>query len=114
MTNFFILSALLLITSCASNKSDPNSMEGEEVKFVEKIENTCITVASVSSMGMSLIPPIASMTAKDMLVKKAKEYRANRLVLSKEEGTFQVELEATAYRCADEVAVKPNPKKAKK
>jgi hypothetical protein len=50
---------------------------------------------------MSLIPPVATMVAKEMLIKKAKEFRSNRLVLTKNEGLFQVDLEAKAYRCAE-------------
>lgn len=104
---FFI--SLVLIASCASNPKD--SIESEEVLFVDKVENTCIMTASVFASGMSLLPPVASLVAKEMLIKKAKEYRSNRLVLTKDEGLFQVDLEAKAYRCTDNQLLKKSATK---
>lgn len=101
MTKIASLCVLLLIAGCASNSKDSNSIENEEVLFVEKVENSCIMTASLFASGMSLLPPVASMFAKEILIKKAKEYRSNRLVLTKNEGLFQVDLEAKAYRCAE-------------
>lgn len=109
MSKIVTLCCFILLTGCASNSKD--SIENEEVLFVEKVENTCIMTASVFASGMSLLPPVASMFAKEMLVKKAKEYRSNRLVLTKDEGTFQVDMEAKAYRCAENKVTLKSAKK---
>ena len=86
---------LVLVTSgCASNSSS------EKMSFVEKPKAGCVKVASFNTFGFSLIPPIATAVARSMLEKKAEEYRANTIQINKEEGIFQVEIEATGYRCS--------------
>lgn len=85
---------LLLATGCATNSSN------EKISFIEKPKADCIKVASLSTVGFSLIPPVASALAKEMLEKKAEEYKANTIQINKETGIFKVEIEATGYRCS--------------
>lgn len=90
-----VIYILLLVTAgCATNSSN------KKISFVEKPKIDCIKVASLSSVGFSFIPPIATALAKTMLEKKAEEYKANTIQITKESGVFQVEIEATGYRCS--------------
>ncbi|MEA9358416.1 hypothetical protein SHI21_19425 [Bacteriovorax sp. PP10] len=91
---FVICILLLLTSSCATNSSN------EKILFVEKPKADCVKVASLSTIGFSLIPPVATAIAKTMLEKKAEEYKANTIQINKETGMFQVEIEATGYRCS--------------
>lgn len=100
---FFIFISLI---GCSSNSTNQNQTESDDVVFVEKIEASCIATALVSSTGFSIIPPVAKMFAKEMLVTKAKEVRSNRLILTSEEGLFRVSMSAKAYRCAETKEVK--------
>lgn len=90
------LSFLLLIISsgCATNKSK------EQIAYLERPEKDCIFIGDFRSMGFSIIPPVASAIAKEYLEQQAEQLRANSLRMTKETGIFQVEMEATAYRCA--------------
>ncbi len=90
-----LLIVLFLSSSCATT-SDDNS-----IKFTDKPSKRCSAVATLSSVGFSVIPPIASMLAKSMLKTKAKEFSVNTIVIDKQTGIFQVEIKATGYRCYD-------------
>lgn len=95
MRILLILSTVFLFQSCASTSKD------DSIKFAKKAGKRCMAVATLSSVGFSIIPPVASMVAKSMLKNKAKEFSVNMIVIDKETGTFQVEMEATGYRCYD-------------
>lgn len=85
---------VLLVSGCATNPSN------EKMSFVEKPKADCIKIGTFSTVGFSLIPPVATAVAKSMLEKKAEEYKANTIQINKETGIFQVEIEATGYRCS--------------
>ena len=89
-----ILTFIVLASGCATNSSK------EKISFVEKPKADCIKVATLSTFGFSFIPPVANAIAKSMLEKKAEEYKANTIQINKESGIFQVEIEATGYRCS--------------
>jgi len=85
---------LILFAGCASNKTK------ESLTYLDKPKSDCIFIGNFKSMGFSLIPPVASAIAKEILEQQAGDLRANSLKMTKETGLFQVEMEATAYRCA--------------
>jgi PBP1b-binding outer membrane lipoprotein LpoB len=92
MKRILVLLSMLIIQSCASTPDD-------SIKFAEKTGKRCNAIATLSSVGFNIIPPVASMLAKSMLKKKAKELNVNTIVIDKQSGLFQVEMEATGYRC---------------
>lgn len=95
------LLVLVIIVGCSTNSTNKALSESDEVAFVEKVEASCIPTALVSSTAFSILPPVAKIFAKEMLVTKAKEARSNRLILTSEEGLFHVSLNAKAFRCAE-------------
>ncbi|WP_408097716.1 hypothetical protein ACJVC5_02040 [Peredibacter sp. HCB2-198] len=95
----FVLFSTLL-TSCASTKSS------KSVAFVDQPQKNCSAVASLYSTGFSLIPPIASHVAKSVIEEKAKQFEVNSIVINKQTGLFQVNIEATGYKCIEKVSKK--------
>lgn len=89
-----ILISALFISSCATNKSN------EKFSYIEKPKADCIKIGTFNTVGFSFIPPVASAVARSMLEQKAQEYKANTLQINKESGLFQVDIEATGYRCS--------------
>ncbi|MCO4754094.1 MAG: hypothetical protein KC478_06410, partial [Bacteriovoracaceae bacterium] len=87
-----VIATIFLISSCASSKYS-------DVVFVDSAPKNCYPVSSLRSTGVSLVPGVGRMIAKSMLKAKAKEYSSNTIVIDSEDGTFQVDLEATGYNC---------------
>lgn len=92
--NKLCLLTLILLAGCASNNTK------ESVTYLDKPKADCILIGNYTAMGFSLIPPVASAIAKEILEQQAEKLRANSLKMTKETGLFQVELEANLYRCA--------------
>ena len=89
--------ALLMILSftfigCATKNSN-------SAQFVEKPDPDCMKVSTLRSEGFSIIPFVGGAIAKSMLEKKAKDYKSNTVVITKQAGFFHVEIEADGYQC---------------
>ena len=85
-----VLSATLV--GCATAEKDSDLIKAT-------VPSGCTQVATVTSSGFSLIPPIAKSIARSMVVSRAEEFGANAVVIEKQSGTFQVDINALAYKC---------------
>ena len=83
---------MLFAFSCASTSENG-------AKFVETPSPRCSPVAKLTAMGFNIIPPVATMLAKSMLQEKAIEFGADEILIDKEEGLFNVRIEATGFAC---------------
>lgn len=88
-----ILSILILAIGCASTSGN------KSVSFVEKPKDDCAKVATLGAEGFSFIPGIGKSLAKSMLENKAGEFKADTIVITKEEGFFHSKINADGYRC---------------
>lgn len=80
------------LSSCATNKYN-------SVEIKDKAGKNCWENSQLNATGVSLIPGVGRMVATSMLKSKAKEYDSNLVVIDKEDGLFQVDIEATGYKC---------------
>jgi len=87
-----LLMLLVFMCSCAtSSKSN--------VYIKSPVPTSCWKVAKLSATAFSVIPPVASSLAKMMLENKAKEFEADKILVEKEEGIFNVNIQASGYNC---------------
>ena len=82
-----------MIQSCAT------SPEEDKIKIVEEPSGNCTEIATLSSVGFNILPPVATMLAKKGLKMKARDFGVDEIVVNEKNGTFQVEMEATGYQC---------------
>lgn len=87
-----ILLSPTLLLSCASN-------DKSQVQIVDEVGPNCSAVADLSAIGFSVMPPVATAMAKDLLKKKAVDFHVNTVKIDSKKGIFNVDIKATGYFC---------------
>lgn len=101
MKSFILFFLVVMITGCASH-----GKKEKKVQVMTEPVKSCHKVAYVTSSGFSLIPYLGKMMAKSILEDKARELKANAIVITRESGVFYSELEADGFICKEVAPIK--------
>lgn len=91
----------IALTGCASSNHTK-----KELIVLKSDSSDCRKIAVLKSTGFSLVPFLGKYMANSMLEEKAKSMNANAIIITKETGFFQTDLEGYGLRCKDFSSIK--------
>ena len=90
-----------MLISCSTTTKN-----NKRVVVLETPESNCKKIGFMKSSGFSIIPFVGRAMAKSMIESKAKELKANAIVITRNEGFFYSEIDADGFHCREVAQIK--------